>query len=153
MIAFKDLKQSLPVYMLNSETLELTECRVVSNSFPHYDMIAKQNVVDLVIENKGQSATYAMPENSTTSRSGSLIFATGKEGFISEVEAIKADAERIIASVPQKEEMVKKATALMADLNPMYRKEKETEERFSKIEGSVSKMEKMLSEFINEFKK
>lgn len=153
MLAFRDLKANQTVYMLNSDTLELTECRVVSNSFPHYDMVAKQSVVDVVIENSGKSATYAMPENDSTSSNGAFVFSTGKEGLANAVDAVEARAKRIIESIPHQEELIKRASALKEDINPAYKKEKETEERFNKIEGSVSKMEKMLSDFINEFKK
>lgn len=160
MLAFRDLKANQTVFMLNSDTLELNECRVVSNSFPHYDMVAKQSVVDIVIENGGKSATYAMPENDATSSNGAFVFSTTKEGLANAVDAVEARAKRIIESIPHQEELIKKASALKEDINPAYKKEKETEERFNKIEGSVSemknsvsKMEKMFSEFMNEFKK
>lgn len=153
MLAFRDLKANQTVFMLNSDTLELNECRVVSNSFPHYDMVAKQSVVDMVIENGGKSATYAMPENDTVSSNGAFVFSTAKEGLANAVDAVEARAKRIIESIPHQEELIKKASALKEDINPVYKKERETEERFNKIEGSVTKMEKMLSEFISEFKK
>lgn len=160
MLVFRDLKANQTIYMLNNDTLELTECKVISNSFPHYDMIAKQSVVDMVIESNGKSATYAMPENDYTSTNGAFVFSASKEGLANAVDAAEARAKRILESVPHQEELIKKASALKEELNPAYKKEKETEERFNKIEGSVSemknsvsKMEKMFSEFMNEFKK
>ena len=40
---------------------------------------------------------------------------------------MKNTAEKIIESVPRQKEVIEKSTALLADINPVYKEKKETE--------------------------
>lgn len=51
---------------------------------------------------------------------------------------MKNKAEEILSSIDTQKEIINKATVLLSELNPAFKKEKETEERFSQIEGSVN---------------
>lgn len=72
---------------------------------------------------------------------------------------MKNNAEQILASAAQAQNVIDKAPLLLAELNPVYKEKQETEQRFGKIEGSISEMKEimkaqqdMLASFIKEFK-
>ena len=54
--------------------------------------------------------------------------------------------------VERQKEIKEKTASLLVELNPVYKEKKNTEERFTKIENSMSEMKNMLSSFIREFK-
>ena len=68
---------------------------------------------------------------------------------------MKNTAEQVLASVDHQKEVLKKSSALLAELNPIYKEKQETEKRFATIEetvtgvkGSVDELKKMMSDFI-----
>jgi len=160
---FKDIKQNYPVYILDKAEMTFQQGKVVSVSLPRMNM---QNntptafgqlpqtvmLVDVTIETSGRTATYSIPENLSVTYAGNLVLSTDKDGISREVEAAKNSAEQALKQVEQQRKIVERSTALLSELNPVYREKKETEERFSKIETSVSEMKNMLAGFIKEFK-
>lgn len=154
-MVFRDLKQNYPLFILNKEQLSVTSAKVSSISLPRFDANVKQTVVDVGIEYDGKSGTYVLPETQSISSNGNIVISTDQEGLSREVEAMKNAAEQVIASVPHQEEIIKKASSLLSELNPSYRKEVEINERFNKIETSISEMNNTFREFmksLNEFK-
>lgn len=154
---FKDLKQNYPVYALDKQELAVYQGKATSIGFPRYDANKgysqnQQMVVDVTIEINGKSATYTIPESLSVTYAGNLVLSTDREGLSREIESMKNTAEQIIASVDRQKTILDKSSKLLAELSPEYRAKKETEERFTKIEGSVSEMKNMLEKFINEFK-
>lgn len=156
-MTFKDIKQSYSVYILNKQDISITDGKVISVGFPHMDLNSKpvigqsQMVVDVTIESNGKTATYTIPENLAVTYAGDIVLSTDKQGLIAEVESMKNTAEKILESVPRQQEVINKTTTLLADLNPIYKEKKETEQRFSKIEESISRMETTVTNFINSF--
>lgn len=115
-------------------------------------------VVDVTVEANGKTAAYAIPENLSVTYAGNIVLSTDKQGLTGEVEAMVASADQVIASVTHAQKIKDKAPAILADLNPVYREKQETEQRFGKIEGSISEMkglmqsqQKMLEDFIKKF--
>lgn len=167
MLQFKDIKQNYPVYIFDKQELTYVQGKVISVTFPRFDMNAgkmsipgqmpipgqSQMVVDVTIEANDKTATYVIPENLSLTGSGNLIISTEKEILIKEIEAIKTSSEQALSSMDYHKKVVEKTTSLLSELNPVYKKEKETEERFNKIEDSVSRMEKMMTKFFEEFNK
>lgn len=158
-MAFKDIKQSYSVYILNKQNMAIADGKVISVGFPHMDMNSKpqlgqsQMVVDVTIESEGKTATYTIPENLSVTYAGDIVLATDKQGLVCEVEAMKNAAEKILESVPRQKEIVDKSSTLLADLNPVFKQKKENEERFSKMESSISRLEQTVTSFINSFNK
>lgn len=101
-------------------------------------------VVDVTIEANGKMATYAIPESHSVTYAGHLVLSTEKSGLMSEVEAQKANAEQVLASASKAQNIIDKAPSLLAELNPMYKEKQETEQRFGKIEKSISGMEELM---------
>ena len=156
-MAFKDVKQNYSVYILNKQDITIIDGKVISVGFPHLDLSTKpamgqsQMVVDVTIESNGKTATYTIPENLSVTYAGDIVLSTDKQGLIVEVESMKNTAEKILESVPKQKEVVDKTTVLLSELNPIYKEKKETEQRFSKIEESISRMESTVNNFINSF--
>lgn len=156
-MAFKDVKQNYSAYILNKQDMTITDGKVVSVGFPHMDLNQKQTigqsqmVVDITIESSNKTATYTIPENLSITYAGDIVLSTDKICLAREVESMKNTAEKIIESVPKQKEVIEKATALLADINPVYKEKKETEQRFAKIEESINRMESTVTNFIKSF--
>lgn len=159
---FKDIKQNYSVYIFDKQKVECVQGKVLSVSLPRMQMPSSMTsinqmgttpmVVDITVETNGRTATYTIPENLSVTYAGNLILSTEREGVVREIEAMKNTAEQVLNSVERQKEIKEKATELLVELNPVYKEKKDTEERFNKIENSVSEMKNMLSSFIREFK-
>lgn len=154
---FKDVKQNYPIYILDKQSLTYKQGKATAVGFPRYDTTNGRSgsnamLIDITIETDGKTATYAIPENLDVTYAGNIVLSTDRDGLSREIESMKSTAEQIIASVHRQEEILEKSTALLSEINPVYKERKETEERFNKIECSVSEMKDMLSSFIKEFK-
>lgn len=159
---FKDIKQNYPIYILDKREFCVTQGKATAVSFPRVEMNQKtgrsEMVVDVTVEANGKTATYSIPENLSITYAGDIVLSTSKQGLTGEVEAMVAGADQIIASVPHAQKIKENAPSILADLNPAYREKQETEQRFGKIEGSISEMkslmqsqQKMLEQFIKKF--
>ena len=160
---FKDIKQNYPVYILDKQNVTFTQGKVQSVSFPHLDNASPigmgKTVIDVVIEADGKSATYAMPENLGVVYAGDIVLSTDRDGILREVEAMKASAEQVIASIDKQKDIVKKSTSLLAELNPEYKAKQENEQRLSNLENSMKEfqssmkdLKEMMSGFIKDMK-
>lgn len=165
---FREIQQGYPVYILNKQDMTVTEGKVTGNTFPRMDTVngKTQMVVDVNIEMNGKTATYTIPESISVTFAGNLVLATDQEGLAREVEVMKNNAEKRLASVDKDKMIVDKAKSLLAELNPIYKEKQQTEQRFGKIEGSITDLkdmiksqqemmkqqQEMMSKFIAEFK-
>lgn len=159
---FKEIKQNYPVYILDKQEFQIIQGKATAVSFPRVEMNQKtgrtEMVVDVTVEANGKTATYSIPENLSVTFAGNLVLSTDKQGLTGEVEAMVANADQILSSVPYAQKIKDTASAILADLNPVYKEKQETEKRFGKIEGSISdmkdmmqKQQKMMEEFIKKF--
>lgn len=150
---FKDLKQNYPVYILDKQTLTLTQGKAVAVGFPRMEMNPAAGksgmVVDVSIVADGKTANYVIPENLSVTYAGNLVLSVDRQGLAGEVESMKVTAEQAIASVEQQKQILEKSTTLLTELNPTYREKQETEQRFSKIEASMGELKDMLSRLLN----
>ena len=158
---FKYIQQGYSVYILNKQDMTVTQGKVTGNTFPRMDTIngKTQMVVDVNIEADGKTATYTIPETLSVTFAGNLVLSTDQEGLAREVEAMKNNAEKRLASVDKDKMIVEKATSLLAELNPIYKEKQQTEQRFGKIEGAITDLkelmksqQEMMANFIKEFK-
>lgn len=141
-MTFKELKQGYPVYILDKEKLTVKQGKVVNASFPRIDNqpTGRQMVVDITLEQNGKNAVYTMPEDAAVVYANNLVLSTEQNCLAVEVEKMKADAERILATVETQKEIIEVADDLLAQLNPSFKEKKETEQRFEKIENRLDKL-------------
>lgn len=162
MLTFKDVKPNHPVHIFDNQTAEYIQGRVTQVSLPRYQResnnmnltsnINQSMVVDVTIDAGGRSATYTIPENSSVTYAGNLTLSTDVNGVLPDIEALNRASEQAISEIDRKKEIKNKTSVLLTELNPVYKEKKQTEERFDKLENTVSEMKNMLTSFIREFK-
>ena len=103
---------------------------------------------------KDKQATYTIPEQLSVTRANNLVLATDQKDLIQELETMKTNAKLIIDSVETQKTILQKADKLLLELNPVLKEKQQNEQRFSKIEDSLSQIAKLMEkqqETINNF--
>lgn len=161
MLLFKDLKPNYPVFMLDTQNITFTQGKVISVSYPHFD-INSQNigigpnpsnmVVDITIECEGKSYTYVIPENISITRTGNsnLIISTEREGIVREIEVLKSSSEQVVSSIDYHKGVIEKTGKLLAEFNPAFKEKQANEKRFEQIEGNLGEMKNMLEKLLTQ---
>jgi len=148
---FKDLQQNSTIFILDKAALSVKKGKVLSKGLPH--MVGTPTmVIDIKIDSDGKTALYQFPETSSLSYSGDLVIATDPSLLVSEVEVMKASAEDVLASIDRQKEIVEKTDILLAELNPLFKERRATEERFGKIESSISGLAAAIEKLVNGLK-
>lgn len=156
---FKDLKIGYPIYILhkgNNLRVEIGKIVAISPSrFPQTqgNFQTMQMVVDITIEEDGESKTYTTPDSLSVTYAGNeLVIATEREGILKEVESIKSQNEDELSKISTRKAVVSECETILAEWNPQFKERRETEERFTKIESSMKDLKGMLSDLIKELK-
>lgn len=155
---FKDVKQNYTVYILDKQDMNISQAKVSAVGFPRMDIMQNmpgantQTVIDVTLDSNGKIATYTIPESLSVTYAGNIVLSTDKDGLMHEIEAMKNNAEQVIASVDKQKRILEKANVLLSELNPVYKEKKETDLRFSKIENSISEMKDMFANFLNTYR-
>lgn len=149
---FRDVQPNYPVFILDKQELTVKQGKVVTKGFPHPDLTSitspSKTLIDFGIELDGKTAVYTIPDDLSVTYAGNLVLSPDKTNIINEIEAIKNTAEQIINSVDAQKEKYEKASALLAELNPVYRDKKETENRLTKLESSIDDIKSMMSKLM-----
>lgn len=98
-------------------------------------------------------ADFASEQLSVT-RANNLVLAIDQKDLIQELETMKTNAKLIIDSVDTQKTILQKADKLLLELNPVLKEKQQNEQRFSKIEDSLSQIAKLMEkqqETINNF--
>lgn len=101
-----------------------------------------KQVVDVTFSIDGKNYTEAVEVNAymfpTNKLGGVSLVATDTEPIVRELHATeKLDADYVRQAkveIPKREKRIRECKALIADLDTEYKKEQETEERFSRLE-------------------
>ncbi len=156
---FKDLKIGYQVYILHKgEDIKVSVGKVIAVSPPRFPQTqgnfqAMQMVVDVTIEENGESRTYTTPDSLSVTYAGNeLVIATEREGILREIETIKAHNEEELSKVANRRALVAKCERILTEWNPMFKEKRENEERFAKLETSMTDLKSMLSGLIKELK-
>lgn len=148
MLAFKDIKQNYPVHIFDKNEFRYIQGKATAVSFPKLEINPETNkpemLVSVTIEAEGKTATYAIPENLSVSYANGLVFATDKSLLLAEAKAVNANAEQILASVPKAQKIIDDSPAVFAELDSSFKEKQETEQRFGKLEKSISSMEELM---------
>lgn len=156
---FKDLKIGYQVYILHKgDDIKVGVGKVTAVSPPRFPQTqgnfqTMQMVIDVTIEENGESRTYTTPDSLSVTYAGNeLVIATEREGILKEVETIKAHNEDELSKVATRRALVEQCERVLAEWNPQFKEKRETEERFSKLETSMADLKGMLSGLIKELK-
>ena len=154
---FKDLKIGYPVYIFHKEgEKRITQGKVTAISpsrLPQTPSIqTMQLVVDVTIDDGGSSRTYAIPDNTSVTYTNGLVLSTDREGVIREVEILRNQCAEELAKIEDYRKSVSECEKILTEWNPAFREKRETEERFSKLETSMSDLKSMMSGLIKELR-
>lgn len=154
---FKDLKIGYPVYIFHKDgEKRITQGKVTAISpsrLPQTPSLqTMQMVVDVTIDDGGSSRTYAIPDNTSVTYSNGLVLSTDREGVIREVEILRNQCADELAKIEEYRKSVSECEKILTEWNPVFREKRETEERFSKLETSMSDLKSMMSGLIKELR-
>lgn len=154
---FKDLKIGYPVYIFHKDgEKRITQGKVTAISpsrLPQTQSLqTMQMVVDVTIDDGGSSRTYTIPDNLSVTYTNGLVLSTDRDGVIREVEILKNQCADELAKIEEYRKSVSECDKILAEWNPVFREKRETEERFSKLETSMSDLKSMMSGLIKELR-
>lgn len=154
---FKDLKIGYPVYIFHKDgEKRITQGKVTAISpsrLPQTPSLqTMQMVVDVTIDDGGSSRTYTIPDNLSVTYSNNLVLSTDRDGVIREVEILKNQCADELAKIEEYRKSVSECEKILTEWNPVFREKRETEERFSKLETSMSDLKSMMSGLIKELR-
>lgn len=154
---FKDLKIGYPVYIFHKDgEKRITQGKVTAISpsrLPQTPSLqTMQLVVDVTIDDGGSSRTYAIPDNTSVTYTNGLVLSTDREGVIREVEILRNQCAEELAKIEEYRKSVSECEKILTEWNPAFREKRETEERFSKLETSMSDLKSMMSGLIKELR-
>lgn len=160
---FKDLKPGYPVFLLRKgDEIKALQGKAIKVSDPYFQpspigqmpsMSTAQRVVDVTLEADGVTNTYSIPETLSVTYANNVVLSTDREGILRDVEAMKGQSEEVVRSVERHRSIIEDCEKILEEWNPAFAEKKEQDKRISVIESDVKGMKKMLTDFINEFKK
>lgn len=86
--------------------------------------------------------------NASIANSGNVVVSDSKEAMSAEVEGLLRTSKAILESIPYHEKMLVSCDAILRDLNPTFKKEKEQEEKMTMLEGEVIGIKDTLNEMM-----
>lgn len=150
------LRAGMPVYIFNEREFKVLNGKVisVSNQYPQYNFSALGNpaqnyaAVDLVIEVDGKSETFQkIPLTSSIAEfpDKGILLSETREGVLNEISAIRNTNQTEINKLSERETIVKRCDALMLELNPQLKREKEQSAEIAELKAKIDLLMDKLS--------
>lgn len=157
---FSGLRQAGIFYILekgDEMNLKIGQVVSVSNPQPKYNQFGNPNtygvqpemVVDVKIKVGDETVEFKqLNANASIANSGNVVVSDSREAMSAEIEGMMRNSKQIIESVPYHENVLVSCDAMLRDLNPNFKKEKEQEEKMSALEGEVTGIKETLTEMM-----
>jgi ribosome-associated translation inhibitor RaiA len=154
---FSGLRQAGLFYILEKgEELKLRIGQVisVSNPQPKYSQYSYSSqpemTVDVRVKVDEETLEFKqLNANASIANSGSVIVSDSKEAMNAEVEGLLRTSRGVLDSVSYHEKVLTSCDAILRELNPSFKKEKEQEEKMSMLEDEVIGIKDTLGEMMN----
>jgi ribosome-associated translation inhibitor RaiA len=154
---FSGLRQAGLFYILEKgEELKLKIGQVisVSNPQPKYGQYSygsqPEMTVDVRVKVDEETLEFKqLNANASIANSGSVIVSDSKEAMNAEVEGLLRTSRGVLDSVSYHEKVLTSCDAILRELNPSFKKEKEQEEKMSMLEDEVIGIKDTLGEMMN----
>lgn len=154
---FSGLRQAGLFYILEKgEELKLKIGQVisVSNPQPKYGQYSygsqPEMTVDVRVKVDDETLEFKqLNANASIANSGSVIVSDSKEAMNAEVEGLLRTSRGVLDSVSYHEKVLTSCDAILRELNPSFKKEKEQEEKMSMLEDEVIGIKDTLGEMMN----
>ena len=150
---FKDLKSGYPLYIFDREKVSFTQVKVLEVTPPHFDRNfgnPTDMFVDVTIE--GMPKPYTFKDNTDIGYVNNLVITTDRDKALFEVETLQAQSEQAWNKRDFYKQTADKCAQIRAEHSPAFKEKRENEERFSKLEGSVTELKDMLKGLVKELK-
>lgn len=154
---FSGLRQAGLFYILEKgEELKLRIGQVisVSNPQPKYGQYSygsqPEMTVDVRVKVDDETLEFKqLNANASIANSGSVVVSDSKEAMNAEVEGLLRTSRGVLDSVSYHEKVLTSCDAILRELNPSFKKEKEQEEKMSMLEDEVIGIKDTLGEMMN----
>ena len=157
---FQGLRQNGLFYILEKgDDLKLRVGQVVSvsNPQPKYGQFntptfgsQPEMTVDIRVKVDEETMDFKqLSANASIANSGNVVVSDSKEAMSAEVEGLLRTSKGILESIPYHERVIASCDAILRDLNPSFKKEKEQEEKMTMLEGEVMGIKDTLGEMMN----
>lgn len=154
---FKDLKSGYPVFIMHKEPeISISQAKVNGNPTTHWPQNSginnpMQMMVDVTLEENGITRTYTIPDNLSITYAGNgTVLSTESDGIIRELEAMKNHSEEELSKVQKHKDIISSCDKLLAEWSPSFKEKAATEERFNKIEDSISELKDLILGLTNQ---
>lgn len=158
-MTFKELKQGQILYVFNRTNANISRCEILSVSQPH--MLNNMNyqygqspemVVDIDVSDNGNRVIYQFNESSEIGFTADIAVSPNKQKIIDEINSLEAQCEKTLKEAETCHDKIDKCHKIKAELDPAVKEKQKTEERFTKLETSVSDMKGSMDEIKNMLK-
>lgn len=150
---FRDLKSGYTIYIFDRDKVEFHQAKVLNVTPAHFDNHygnPTEMVVDVTIE--GMQKPYTFKENTDIGYINNIVITTDREKALLEVETLQAQSEQAWNKRDTYKQIAEQCSQIRAEHSPTFKEKKETEERFSKLEGSVNDLKDMIKGLVKELK-
>lgn len=147
---FSGLRQNALFYILeksNGLKLKIGQVVSVSNPTPKYRQYTpaqpfgqQETTVDVSVKVDDDTIDFKqLPSNVSIANFGNdgVVVSESREAMSAEVEAILRNSQQVIDSIPVHEQNVSDCDAILRQLNPVFAKEKQTDERIGALECAI----------------
>ena len=156
---FQAVRQGNLFYILEKgDELKLKIGQVVSasNPQPKYGQFntptfgsQPEMTVDVRVKVDDETMDFKqLSANASIANSGNVVVSDSKDAMSAEVEGLLRTSKGILDSIPYHEKMLVSCDAILRDLNPTFKKEKEQEEKMTMLEGEVIGIKDTLNEMM-----
>ena len=157
---FSALSQGSPIYIIDkTDGLKYKTGEVVGvvqvNSFGGTfgtTSFAPNGTVTLKVKVDNNVIDYPeVPINGSvmTYNNGATIICETKQGLISELENILQQTKQILADRSKYEQIVNNCESLLKEINPVFAKDRERDDRINSLDDKVTSMEGKLDKILN----
>ena len=157
---FQNLRVGTPLYVLHKNELKIEtgEVTFVSQPVNQFGQVVFANsqpaTVDISMQVEGKPIELKkIPATLTISDCGNnRVVSESREAISTELSVMKANSQRVIDSMDQHKEIVRKCDELLQELNPQIKQEAERSKeieslanRVGGLESSIGRIEQMLT--------
>ena len=157
---FSALSQGSPIYIVDKtdglkyktgEVVAVVQSSMFNSSFgnqaftPNGTVTVKVKVDNTVIDYP------EAPRNSSTMsyNNGATVLCETKQSMITEIENTLQQTKQILANRDKYEKVVEDCETILKDVNPVFAKDKERDDRINSLDGKVTSMEGKLDKILN----
>lgn len=155
---FKELKKGFPVYILNKQTLEYNQGKVIQDATPPRlnTNFGQSLLTDVSIEYGGSSKIWTLPADQKVAEmqnDNEVIISTDKNTIITMIKSINSECQSYLDGVESYKNRLELSKKLIAELDVTYRQQQQTEERFTRIESAIENINDKLDNTLNKILK